>query len=67
MGDDRTDFLHVLLFTAREVQHLVGIFDEDSALRLRLRSVDRVGKYGDFSLRDLLHIACTGVRPWKID
>ena len=53
-----TYFLHVLLLSSSKVQHIVGIFYQDSALRFRLGDINGVCENCDFSSRHFLYIAC---------
>lgn len=55
--DINTHFLHVLLFSPGEIQHFIGIFDQNGALRFRLRDINRIREDCDFRFCDFFHVA----------
>ena len=55
-----THLFHVLLLSPGEIQHVIGIFDQNSALRFRLCNVNGVREDCDLRFCDFFHIACPG-------
>lgn len=45
-----THLFHVLLFARRKIQHLIGILQQHSPLRLRLRDINAACVYGHLRL-----------------
>jgi hypothetical protein len=48
----------VLLLPSGKVQHFVGVFDQDGALRFGLGDIDGICEDCDFSFRHFFYIAC---------
>jgi len=48
----------VLLFSSGKIQHIVSIFDQDSAFRFRLGDIYGIREDSHFSSCNFLYIAC---------
>ena len=48
--------LHVFLLTGSEVEHLIGVFDQDSSLSFGLGDIKGAGENGDLCLFNLLDL-----------
>ena len=49
------NLFHLLLLAAREIEHFLGVVQQNRALSLGLRGVDGAGEDGNFGVAGLLH------------